>query len=543
MVLYVQQDTGLERTARMESIFWADGKPFFTIGGQVSNSGAYDAAGMQRALRGIEALGMNTVAAPVYWEVLEPAEGRFCFEQVDMILEEAGKCSLKVILLWFGTWKNGASHYVPVWMKEDADRFPMCLTQAGQKTAALSPFGALTQRKDIRAFWKLMEHIRETDKNRIVLAVQVENEPGILGTPRDFSEEGKRRFESRVPEEVAAWSGARENAAGDGGGSWEELFGFDAAEMFSAYAVARYVDAVAAAGKAVYPLPVYVNVWVREIGTRIAGIDFPSGGATSLTLELWKAFAPHIDCICPDMYFDDFLTYDMLCGIYCRKDNPLYIPESRADSHNARHLLSAVEKYQLSGIHCFAVDCVFDRQGNLTEEAMEFKGALSILREMKPLLEKYPAAGRLHAVVQYEGMGFAFLDFGDYLGRVDFFDSITDEPYLHLDERHDESAERAKKGKGLIFYEGNGSFYLSGQGFKLILIKKTSPEKMAQMIVSHKVLATRNILYRDVREGHFNADGEFVPCRKRNGDETDTGLWVTEDIGVLHVQTVISDAY
>lgn len=529
----------------MESLFRVNGKPFFSIGGQVSNSSAYDVESLQRALRGVEALGMNTAAVPVYWETLEPEEGRFCFEQVDMIVKLARERSLKVILLWFGTWKNGASHYVPGWMKAAIERYPMSLDGSGQRTAALSPHGALTQEKDIEAFRRLLEHLKETDREGTVLAVQVENEPGLLGTPRDFSPEGRKRFAEAVPDAVISWLEQCKTGrvydcycknGRQKGKSWAETFGFDAAEIFTAYYVAQYTDAVAAAGKKIYSIPMYVNVWVREIGTRLAGIDFPSGGATSLTLDIWKRFAPHIDCICPDMYFDDFRTYDTLCSIYHRNDNVLYIPESRADSCNGRHLLSALEKHRLSGIHCFAADCVFDREGKLTEEAAAFGSSLRILREMKPLLEKYLGTESLHAMVQYDGMSGDFIDFGDYLGKVDFLDSISDEPYLHLDFRHDEEAERTKKGKGLIIYEGGGSFYLAGEGFKLILHRKTTPEQMARLLVGHKTLATRNLMYRAVEEGVLADDGHFTACRRRNGDETDTGLWVAADIGVLHVQ-------
>lgn len=513
----------------MNSLFRVNGRPFFSIGGQLSNSSAYNSEEMQRGLRGICALGMNTVAAPVYWECLEPEEGRYDFTQTDTILAEAKKHGLKAVLLWFGTWKNGASHYVPVWMKRDPVRFPYAMTPDGHRTAALSPFGEETKKKDQAAFAQLMAHLRDADPENNVLAVQVENEPGLLGTARDFSEAGRRAFEAPVPEEVLQWAGKDAGEAV----SWEKLFGYDAAEIFSAYHISRYVNAVAEAGQAVCRLPMYVNVWTREQGWQLAGLDFPSGGATSLVLDLWKRFAPAIDAFCPDIYFNDFASYDGLCASYHRPDNLLYVPESRADSRNGRHLLTALEKHALSGIHCFAVDEIFDEQGELTDEAAAFKDTITILREMKPLIEKYHGTDRLHAVVQYDGMTNQFIDFGDYLGRVDFLGDISDEPYLHMDVYHFEASESKKTGKGLIIYEGEGRFYLAGRGFKLVLMPKTSPERMASLLNYQKPLAMRNTVYLDVSEGHLDEEGKFHACRRRNGDETDTGLWTAADIGVL----------
>ena len=511
----------------------------------MSNSSAYTAEGMRTGLDAIERFGMNTVAAPVYWECLEPEEGRYCFSQVDTVLLEASKRGLYVILLWFGTWKNGASHYVPAWMKADRERFFTCRTKSGQKTAALSPLCAEAKQKDKEAFGQLMAHLRTAQGGDRVLAVQVENEPGILGTPRDFSKEAQEAFAAAVPGELTGWLSREhrgrlrdifEKNGATEGRSWQETFGFDAAEIFSAWQVARYVNEVAQAGKAVHALPLYVNVWVREVGTQIAGLDFPSGGATTLVMELWKRFAPAVDCICPDLYFDDDATYAGLCDSYHRTDNLLYVPESRADERNGMHVLLALQKHGLCGIHCFAVDSVFDRDGALLPAAKAFGDTVAVLCKMKPLLEKYLGTPHLYAVVQQEGMGGQLLDFGDYLGKVDFFDSITDEPYLHLDFAHDGTGERPQKGKGLIVYEGEGSFYLAGQGYKLTLLEKTSPEEMAELLVYHKTLATRNIFYREVQEGYFDEAGRFVPQRRRNGDETDTGLWVAQDVGVVHAR-------
>lgn len=526
----------------MKSLFYVNGKPFFSIGGQVNNSSTHSRKTLEKALRAIELFEMNTIAVPIYWYQIEPEEGNFDFEQIEFVLEEARKRSLKVVFLWFGSWKNGASHYVPSWVKKDKMRFKWALNQVGARTRILSPLCNEAKMADINAFTHVMKYIKEVNEDDTVIAVQVENEPGLLGTPRDYSPSANEIFNDTIPEDMIRFLEKNPNGeiydcwmqngscAGD---TWKNSFGFMAEEIFSAYFFSKYIEDVAAAGKSVYKLPMYVNVWVRETMNRIAGIDYPSGGATSPVLDLWKHFAPSIECICPDIYFSDLDTYDLVCSKYKRDDNILYIPESRAGDLNALHLFRMIEKYELTGIHCFAIDSTIDNEGNLRRECEDFRNAVKILSSMKPLLEKYQGTGAIYSVVQYEGMDSQFFDFGDFYGRVYFLNSITDEPYIHLDSYHNDDCHRSVRGKGLIVYAGDGEFYLAGDGFKLVLIKKDNIDIMASSLRAFKYLNARNHEFISVEEGTFNEEGSFEVNKVRCGDESDMGLWVYHDIGLV----------
>lgn len=519
------------------------GNDFFSIGGQVNNSSAGSEEDMERAVKAIRQFHMNTIAVPIYWYQIEPVEQMYNFDQIDMILRIAQENELKVVLLWFGTWKNGASHYVPEWVKRDKERFLWACNSAGARTRALSPIGMQTMEADRRTVSEILSYLKAKDEHKTVIAFQIENEPGLLGTPRDYSEESSRMFEAKMPENMqeflsglkagAVWEAWKENGFRKDA-SWKQSFGLLAEEIFSAYYFSRYIESVAAAGKMEYELPMYVNVWVRETQNRLPGIDYPSGGATSLVLDLWKYFAPHIDCICPDIYFEDRDTYEEICEYYDREDNVLYIPESHASDMNALHLFRAVEKYGLSGIHCFAIDSAIDNEGNLRPECEQFRNAIEILSGMKPLLEKYRGSGRIYAVAQYEHMDSQFIDFGDFWGRVYFLNSITDEPYIHLDNLHDDRKHVEVRGKGLIVYAGNGEFYLAGDGYKLVLIKKDSMEYITSAMRGFKYLNARNQEYIVVEEGRIGDDGRFETKKIRCGDESDMGLWVCHDIGLVH---------
>lgn len=516
---------------------------FFSIGGQVNNSSSQSEKCLDQAIQAICQFEMNTIAAPLYWYQIEPAEGEFDFGQIDMILSKARKNHLKVIFLWFGTWKNGASHYVPHWIKSDHKRFMWAHNAVGAPTGILSPLGEETRSADCKAVAKIMEYIKKLDNDNTVLAFQVENEPGLLGTPRDYGEEAEKQFRAEIPDDMKEFlltlrEGEIFSSWLEKGASlsrpWKDTFGLIAEEVFSAYYIAKYIECVAKAGKNIYELPMYVNVWTRETYSRIPGLDYPSGGATSSVLDLWKYFAPHIDCICPDIYFEDRDTYKLVCSRYARQDNVLYIPESHASDQNALHIFEAIEQYGLSGIHCFAIDSTIDNEGRLRPECEQFRHTIKILSSMKPLLEKYRGSGRIYAVVQQECMESMFFDFGDFWGLVNFLNSITDEPYIHLDNCHNDEEHIKARGKGLIVYAGNGEFFLAGDGFKLVLIKKDNMEYITSSLRGFKFLNARNQEYQIVEEGNFNADGEFISNKIRCGDESDMGLWVYYDVGLVH---------
>ena len=99
-----------------------DGRPYLILGGQIHNSSGWPSE-LPQVWESMAALHANTVEAPVYWEQLEAQEGHFDFTNVDQIIEGARSHNLRVVLLWFGTWKNGNMHYVPSWVKMDFETF------------------------------------------------------------------------------------------------------------------------------------------------------------------------------------------------------------------------------------------------------------------------------------------------------------------------------------------------------------------------------------------------------------------------------------
>lgn len=245
-----------------------DGAPYTILAAQLHNSSAWPAV-LPQALDDVVALHANTVEAPVYWEQFEPEQGRFDTTNVDALIAGARKRGLRVALLWFGSWKNGQMHYVPEWIKRDEATYPRMRDANGEPVDVLSPHVAANMQADARAFTALMQHLRKVDGDRhTVILVQVENEPGAIGTVRDHGPAGEAAFAQPVPAAIA-------RALGKPQGSWQQLFGPEAAEAFNAYATAAYIEQVAAAGKRAYPLPFYVNTWLRYKGKRYPAWTIP----------------------------------------------------------------------------------------------------------------------------------------------------------------------------------------------------------------------------------------------------------------------------
>jgi len=268
-----------------------DGAPFVVLGAQVNNSSAWPGV-LPQVWPAIKAIHANTVEMPVYWEQLEPKPGVFDYAVVDALITQARKNDVRVILLWFATWKNGGPHYMPLWMKQDPAKYPRMLAANGRAVGSASPFARETLEADKRAFVALMRHLKKFDAQRTVIMVQVENEPGTWGgLVRDHSPEAERLFAGPVPDALRA----RLQVKAPAGATWTEAFGKDADEFFHAWSVARYIGQVAAAGKEEYPLPLYVNAALRDPLTPGPAGTYETGGATDNVLDVWKAAAPAVD--------------------------------------------------------------------------------------------------------------------------------------------------------------------------------------------------------------------------------------------------------
>ncbi len=508
--------------ANIEQYVKVKGKPFFILGGQVHNSSAYNKERMAPLWDTLVRMHANTAEVPVYWEQVEPTEGNFDFSIVDDLISGAQEHGLKLILLWFGTWKNGSMKYTPGWMKLQPERFKRVITSQGLALPVLSPHCQATLEADKRAVSALLQHIKKTDDTeRTVIMLQIENEPGSNGAERDFSEQGNTLFAADVPETLTAilpsTSPALRQAWEQNGartqGSWQKLFGEMAAETFTAWSVARYIDQIAEAGKDIYDLPLYVNVWLGENGFRTAGYDYPAGGAVSQMIDVWKVAAPHIDLLAPDIYLPDTAQFCQICETYNRPDNPLLIPECGRWPGTSRLMFYAIAKYNAIGIAPFGIDGLIDKDGNIIDSCIALVDSFAAVRAIQPLLPTYQGTGRIHAIVQEEGASMQYLELDGYKALVRFGVSWYGRPIPTG------GTSETGRGRGLLIQTGPKEFYVTGVGFTVYIRPKIGTYRLLNKDPWQGALDPWLL----VEAGHFEGE-QWIVEERRSGDESDYGL-------------------
>lgn len=454
------------------------------------------------------ALNLNTVLAPVSWELLEPKEGTFDFALVDGLIQEARSHDLRLILLWFGSWKNGMSSYVPAWVKQDYARFPRAKLQNGGTIEVLSTLAEANWQADAQAFAALMCHLREVDQEHTVIMLQVENEVGLLGDSRDRSEMAEQTFASSVPQALMAYLHENKQAllpevhsrweahGFPSSGSWQEIFGRGAEcdEIFMAWHYARYIDQVASTGKAAYDLPMFVNAWLSDLqqepgawpsGGQKPG-EWPSGGPLPHTHDIWLAGAPHLDLLAPDIYFGDFQEW---CRQYTRRGNLLFIPEMRRDEEGPRNIFYAIGQHSAIGTSPFGVDSLEN------PEESSLSKSYHVLRQLAPLISEAQGQGTMVGFVLDEEHPRVERELGGYALQIS------------LDHGFGSQTEH---GYGLIIASGPDVFIGAGYGFRVGFHPKTSgPERIGIAAID---------------EGTY-LRGRWIPGRRLNGDETASGQW------------------
>lgn len=327
---------------------FVDGAPYLMLAAQVNNSSAWPAM-LPKVWPAAAYLHLNTIEMPIYWEQWEPERGHFDPTVLHALLAGAREHHLHLVLLWFGTWKNGSGHYTPKFIKLDEAQAPHVTNANGRKVDSLSPQSQYGLDADKQAFAALMHELKMADPQHTVLMVQVENESGSYGADRDHSPAADRLFAENVPSVVLQAMHVSTT------GSWPQVFGDNAAEYFHAYSIAHYISQVAAAGKAQYPLPMYVNVALRDPFHPGKPGSYDTGGPTDNVLPIWKAAAPAIDLIGPDIYMPSYANYQKELDLYHRPDNAMFVPETGNAPEYARYFFTALG-HQAIGFSPFGMD-------------------------------------------------------------------------------------------------------------------------------------------------------------------------------------------
>jgi hypothetical protein len=488
-----------------------DRQPYLILGAELRGTASSTLSNMETLWPEMQRLNMNTALLALGWDWIEPREGQFDFALVDGLIAGARKNHLHLVFLWFGTWKNGISSFVPSWVKSDQARFPRVRVSNGKSVEIISPFSRSALDADTRAYVKLMEHLKAVDTEHTVIMIQLENEVGMEGDSRDRGEGGAKAYAEPVPGELTQYlvrnkdhlsaelaQHWQEHGAKTAG-SWSALFGDDVIgdDIFMAWHYAKYLNHVAAAGKAVYPIPVFTNTAPAEVWSKRTH-PYPAGGPQWFLLDVWEAGSPAIDFHGPDVYSANFET---MVRIFHRPDNLLFIPESAGDAHGVANAFYAIGAHDSLGYSPFGIDDTAwlinfrpDKGApgidNVEETALA-KG-YAVLRNLAPMILKHQAAGTIGAAWLNKGNPAEEITLGDYTIKLELRRSTRDQSFL------------SELGYALVMAVSANEFFVAGSDIQVTFQPRTAGPAIAGI--------------ESAEVGSFQ-NGDWVAARKVNGDD------------------------
>jgi hypothetical protein len=493
-----------------------DDKPYLMLAGELGNSSASATDYMRPIWPDLVKMHVNTLLIPVYWELIEPDEGQFDFTLVDSMILSARRHAIKIVILWFGSWKNSMSCYAPLWVKSDQKRFPRARLTDGTPVEILSPFSPENQMADVKAFSSLMNHLKQIDaKEHTVIMMQVENEIGMIPEARDHSIPANIAFSKPVPEQMMkyldrnkatlapelrdAWSKNGMKQAG----TWEEVFGkgLQTDEFFMAWHFATYTDAVAKAGKAEYALPMFVNAALIREGYKPG--QYPSAGPLPHLVDIWRAAAPAIDFLAPDIYFRSFKEW---AGRYDLPGNPLFIPEA-GNNQSMVQAIYAFARHNAMGYSPFSIESVSHPVDNQVSRAYE------LLEQLAPMIAEHQGKGTMNGFMLDSANEKVQFRLGNYLFNI----------------RHEYSWAHASRAEGetprvggMIIMHAPDEFLIAGSGV-IVTFASALPGTVAGI--------------GSLDEGRF-IDGKWTPGRRMNGDQSHQGRHMHLPGGAFGMQRV-----
>jgi Domain of unknown function (DUF5597) len=269
-----------------------------------------------------------------------------------------------------------------------------------------------------------------------------------------------------------------------------------------AWAFAGYCGALASAGKAAKPLPMYANAWLGpQPGQPQAG-DYPSGGPVGRVIDVWKAAAPALDLVAPDIYVDDSKP---VLRDYARPDNPLFVPESRIETGR---LFWALGQHRALGFSVFGIDDL--RPGS------QFGRACALLGEMEDVVTAAQAEERIAGVLLDDAEGDQRFTLGGYdvvarnaralLGQMLLDAGVAEPPPPPPPASETEGA-------------AVGPTPADGRPFALVIAEAADQFLLVGQGVGLDFSCGADVVEVDsVEEGRFES-GRWVPGRALNGDE------------------------
>lgn len=502
-----------------------NGEPTLLLSGEIGNSSSSVLEYAELAFEKCKRLGLNSVLATIAWEHFEPSEGIFNYKEIDGLIKCAEKYDLKLIIIWFGAYKNGQSSYAPEWVKKDMERFPRVLGPSmtrllgGEDPAIynkniLSPFFEETWKADALAFAKLMERIKQVDKKQTVVMIQVENEVGTYGVAIDEQPKALDLFNGKVPIELTQYLEKHVNdlvpamakAWSENGkkvdGKWGEVFGDMAVDAFMAWHFASFLERLTSEGKKIYNIPMFYNAWLKQPKHQNMHGRYPTGGPIHTVLDIYRAASPSVDLLSPDIYHPEFKQY---CQAYDHPGNTLFIPECRLDEATIAKAYWIIAEKNGIGFSPFGIE-------RISEESSLVEG-YKILNQLMPLILERQGTEKLRGVYKQEepkrrGVNVGEWDFdaGELEKGDKIYTSIEMGDWV-FNINYNKRLE-GQSAFGLIMQLSEDEFIITGKNLSVTHEHKNKSLRADQVYV---------------QQGEF-IEGQWKVRRWLNGDETAHGI-------------------
>lgn len=482
------------------------GKPFLMLAGEANNSSGSNIAHMEKTMKALREANLNSLLVSVSWEIVEPQEGVFDFSSVDELIRVARENDMKLCILWFASWKNGFSPYAPMWVLNDTKRFVRVKDQKGQNTRTLTPLCNATRDADAKAYTALMKHIASVDSEKnTIIVMQIENEVGVLRQSRDFSDEANKAFASQVPDVLIQYmvknkstleielKTAWEKNGSKTKGTWSELFGKgeDADLFFMAWHYSLYLNTIAEAGKKAYNLPMFANCWMPQPRPNPGKPgNYPSGGPILSVLDVWKAGAPSIDILAPDIYGADFK--DQVNNFH-RSENPLFIPETNTTEGPASWAFAEHDAI------CFSPFGIDNRGSVMSREYV-------LLNQLMPVITQFQGTGKMFGIYKHRRDSTTGREFrlnSDVKVTVNYQRGFQRPPSAETPVNPQAQQAQEPPSYGIFIQTGENEFIVAGFNLS-VSAASTNPKK--------------EVWLKDAWEGNY-INGEWKPKALHNGDE------------------------